>query len=94
MNEKLREGIKDILEYETSLCLNPTEVGKDDCGFETGSVACAGCQLDQILAIIPDIEEAKKQERERIIDLIENTAFGISYTGDYKAALLQPLKEG
>lgn len=46
---ELRRKLKDILEYETSLCLNPTEVGKDDCGVESGSADCSECQLDQIM---------------------------------------------
>ena len=56
---ELRKKIKDILDYETSLCQNPTEVGKEDCGHETDSAACGDCQLEQILDLIPELPESK-----------------------------------
>lgn len=53
----LREAVGNILDFETSLCLNPTEVGKDDCGNETDSPACRDCQLEQILSLFPEYVE-------------------------------------
>jgi len=50
--ESLANNIRNILDYETDLCLNPTVVGEDDCGYETESMACRECQIAQITALL------------------------------------------
>ena len=62
----IKEKIGDILDFETDLCLDPTAVGKDDCGYETDSPACRNCQLDQIMPLInAQVEERDTYWREK-----------------------------
>jgi len=57
MTEGRGEQILKIMEYESDLCLDPPSVGADDCGWETGSLACNQCRTQQILlAIAAEVE--------------------------------------
>lgn len=71
-----REKIKDIL---LDVALH----------FEQGDEEQMYGGIKQILALI---EQAKREERERIINFIRNFKSGMSYTGDYLELLLPALK--
>jgi len=51
------EQIKKILEFESDWCLNPTNCGRDECGFETHSPGCLVCQAQQIVALLALLEK-------------------------------------
>ena len=56
---KLREQIDNILSHDSLMCSNPTAVGLDDCGYESGSPHCHDCQIKQFEALIqPEIDKA------------------------------------
>lgn len=53
----IEKKIKDIFDCQADLCLNPTIIGKDDCGYESHSVECFACMKKQILSLIRQDKE-------------------------------------
>lgn len=68
MDIKKVEQIKQILEYDSDMCLDPTKIGKDDCGYETGSPACIECQAHQICQLFRKTEDNPDGYKPTLLD--------------------------
>lgn len=69
--DELREKIADMI---CSLYRNANDPLCNVCKFDTHCGKSVMNTADQILALMPDIEQAKREERERIIKEVESKA--------------------
>ncbi len=84
----------EVREKLTGLELYSTSGNFDICEFKEGHTHLLPTGIDKILALFPDEEEAKREERERILALIESyNSIDYAYGAEYKEAILQALKE-
>jgi len=64
-----------------------------DTHFDNDQLEAALDVFDQILALIPDIEQAKKQERERILTMLESYPLNQLQRFPTRVEIEQALKE-